>query len=1073
MGNVKRVSVAGACHSWRACGSAIDREFGSTTAFRASVLMDLPAYVASLDKRYQSGIAREHSYRGDLQNLLQAFAPDTLVTNEPARIACGAPDYIITDQGTAVDIGYIEAKDIGRSLDDKAYKEQFDRYRHSLPNLIITDYLKFRLYREGTFVAEVTIAELNGGRVRPISNQFDIFKSFILDFVSHTSQTITTAGDLASKMAAKAKLLAQVVEAVLHSPSDTEEDKSLSEQMHAFRSILIHDIDEKGFSDLYAQTIAYGMFAARLHDASPETFTRQEAAQLIPQTNPFLRKLFQYISGYDIDSRIEWIVDALAGVFRATDIKKILKDFGRAGQRSDPMIHFYETFLTEYDPDLRRSRGVWYTPEPVVRFIVTALDDILKSEFSLSKGLADTTRVKIKVESQELNPRTKRPRLEEREVHKVQILDPATGTGTFLAEVVKRIHSRFSGQKGLWSSYVEDHLIPRLNGFELLMASYAVAHLKLDLLLQQTGYKQRKVQRLHVYLTNSLEEHHPDTGTLFASWLSKEANEANYIKRDTPVMVVLGNPPYSRHSMNKGHWLNQLLDSYKLEPGTNSRLQERNSKWLNDDYVKFIRHAQHFIDKSGYGVFGFITNHGFIDNPTFRGMRWSLLRSFNRLYVIDLHGNSNVAEAVPAGVANENVFDIKQGVAITIAVRTGPIVPGELAEVYHKDVYGSRDAKYAYLDEHALSEIDFQRVELSAPLYLLKNRRYRFAEGYRRWPALNEIFKVYSTGYYTSCDDVVVGRTPTQVRNQVQASDINVAFDADAVRRTAFRPFDIRYVYYDPEILTRARAKFVNALADENTFILTGKSTRNHSTDHFYISDVISELKCAESSKGSYMFPLWLEQKGKGGTFLPTESNIQDKTLRRFRKVAGDAVSPDSICTYIYSIMYSPSFRTLFAEQIREDFIRIPLPTDRESFVRLSALGGELRSLHTLKADELDELVTEFPNEGSNLVTLPIGKGDWKIDNETECVTVWINDEQCFTGIPPEAWELSVGGYVPAQKWLKDRRNSELSVDEILEYQRIVVALTETVGVMADIDETLSSLFDQIEAQVTDMAAAE
>ncbi|MBS1042201.1 hypothetical protein JK203_15380 [Gluconobacter cerinus] len=1028
-------------------------------------MTDLPTYVASLDRRYQSGIAREHSYRGDLQNLLQALAPGTLVTNEPARVACGAPDYILTNENTSVDVGYIEAKDIGRSLDDKAYREQFDRYRASLPNLIITDYLTFKLYREGEFATEVSVAEIRNGRIRPKANNFNQFRSFIGEFVSYSSQSITTASGLASKMAAKAKLLAQVIEAVLDSPRKTEEDTSLLEQMNAFRSILIHDIDAKGFSDIYAQTIAYGMFSARLHDASSETFTRQEAAQLIPQTNPFLRKLFQYISGYDIDPRIEWIVDALAEVFQATNIKKVLKDFGKAGQRFDPMIHFYETFLTQYDPDLRRNRGVWYTPEPVVRFIVSALDDVLKCDFSLSEGLADTRKIKIKVDTQEINPRTKKPWVEEREVHKVQILDPATGTGTFLAEVVKRINNRFSRQKGLWSSYVEDHLIPRLNGFELLMASYAVAHLKLDLLLQQTGYRQRKPQRLHIYLTNSLEEHHPDTGTLFASWLSKEANEANHIKRDTPVMVVLGNPPYSRHSMNKGHWLSQLLESYKREPCTNTRLRERNSKWLNDDYVKFIRHAQHFIDKSGYGVFGFITNHGFIDNPTFRGMRWSLLRSFNKLYIIDLHGNSNVSEAVPHSTANENVFDIKQGVAITIAVRTGAIAPNTLAEVYHKDVYGSREEKYTYLDEHALSEIKFDKVKLSKPFYLLKNRKYNFADGYRRWPALNEIFKTYSTGYYTSCDDIVIGRTPSQVRNQIENSNIGVTFDAGLVRRTAFRPFDFRYVYYDADILTRARAKFVNSLSDENTFLLTGKSTKNAEPDHFYLSDVISELKCAESSKGSYMFPLWLEQKTKSDSFLPPESNIEDKILRAFRKVAGNAVTPDTFCTYIYSIMYSGAFRTLFSDQLREDFIRVPPPTDRKSFISLSKLGNKLRDLHTLTIDTIDELITEFPNDGSNQVTRLIGKNDWEINSKTNLVTVWINDEQCFTDIPFEAWELSVGGYFPAQKWLKDRRNSELSVDEILDYQKIIAALNSTVTIMSDIDEALRPLFDQIEAQ--------
>lgn len=1022
--------------------------------------MDLPSYVAALDKRFQSGIAREHSYRGDLQNLLQSLAPDMLVTNEPARIACGAPDYILTDQKAGIDIGYIEAKDIGKSLDDKAYDEQFLRYRKSLPNLIFTDYMRFRLYREGEFASEVKVAEIKKGRVEAIKGNFDHFRAFITEFAAHSSQTITTAAGLSSKMAGKAKLLAQVIEASVSTDQLTEENTSLREQMEAFRSILIHDIDPKGFSDLYAQTIAYGMFAARLHDPSSKTFSRQEAAQLIPQTNPFLRKLFQYISGYDIDSRIEWIVNALAEVFRATDIARVLKDFGRSTTKSDPMIHFYETFLSEYDPALRRSRGVWYTPEPVVRFIVSSIDGALKDEFKLPKGLADTSHVTINVESQDINPRTKKRRLEERRVHKVQILDPATGTGTFLAEVVKQIYSRFTGQKGIWSGYVEDHLIPRLNGFELLMASYAVAHLKLDLLLQQTGYKPRNAGRLHIYLTNSLEEHHPDTGTLFASWLSKEANEANFIKRDTPVMVVLGNPPYSRHSMNKGHWLSQLLEAYKQEPGTNTRLRERNSKWLNDDYVKFVRHAQHFIDKAGYGVFGYITNHGFIDNPTFRGMRWSLLRSFNKIYVIDLHGNSNIIEAVPYGSSNENVFDIKQGVAITIAIRSAPIGAGDLASVYHTDVHGTRDEKYTFLDDNRLDTIAFDEVTLREPFYFFKNKSYRFADAYKKWPSLSEIYTEFSTGYYTSCDDVVIGHTFESVKMQVTSSGLGIEFDDTKIRRTAFRPLDIGYVYYDEQILTRARARFVERLPQENVIIVAGKSTKNRSADQFYISDVISELKCGESSKGSYMFPLWVMAKAQGDGFLPPESNIKPSILKKYTKRVGSPATPLRVHLYIYAIMYSPAFRSMFEENLKEDFIHIPYPLDAESFDRLSKLGGELHALHTLSSPSLDVLITEFPEEGSNEVTASIGKNDWELDSDAGEITVWINDEQYFSGIPVDAWELSIGGYFPAQKWLKDRKGKRLTFEDIDEYQRIIVALSRTVGFMAEIDDVLAVLLN-------------
>lgn len=1029
------------------------------------------SYVAALDKRYQTGIAREHSYRGDLQSLLQGLAPDVLVTNEPARIACGAPDYILTNEATGIDVAYIEAKDIGKSLDDPGYKEQFDRYRHSLPNLVITDYLEFRLYREGQHVSTVRIAEIAKGRIRPVEANFTHFETFVREFSRHSSRTITTALDLASRMAGKAKLLAQVIEAALSSDVKSDEDTSLKEQMEAFRTILIHDIDEKGFSDLYAQTIAYGMFSARLHDHSSHTFTRQEAAQLIPQTNPFLRKLFQYISGFDIDSRIEWIVNALAEVFRATDIKRILKDFGRSRQKTDPMIHFYETFLAEYDPELRKSRGVWYTPEPIVRFIVASIDELLKSEFGLSKGLADTSQVTIQVASQEVNSRTKKPRVEERQVHKVQILDPATGTGTFLAEVVKRIHGRFTGQKGIWSSYVEEHLIPRLNGFELLMASYAVAHLKLDLLLQQSGYKPRNAQRLHVYLTNSLEEHHPDTGTLFASWLSKEANEANFIKRDTPVMVVMGNPPYSRHSMNKGHWLNRILEDYKKEPGGHSRLKERNSKWLNDDYVKFIRHAQHFVDKSGYGIFGFITNHGYIDNPTFRGMRWSLLKSFDKIYVIDLHGNSNVLEAIPDGMANENVFDIKQGVAIIIGVKSGLKKEKDLATVQHVDAYGTRDEKYDLLDSSTLESIKFTEVALRKPFYFFRNKSYQFADVYGDWLSLTDIYKEYSTGYYTSCDDVVVGYSKDAVKTQVTAA-LDITFDAKRVRQTAFRPFDFAYVYYDEGIITRARARFVERIRKDNAIIITGKSSKNKVPDHFYISDVISELKCGESSKGSYMFPLWMTSKSHGDGFLETESNINDKVLNRYRKIVGSKVTPLDIHHYVYAVLYSPAYRAMFEESLKEDFARIPHPMDKESFGSLVALGERLHRLHTLEAADLDNLVTEFPEDGSNIISLSIGKNDWKISEDGDTVSVWINESQYFDGIPIEAWEFTVGGYAPAQKWLKDRKGVKLSFDDIIAYQRVIVALVETLQAMTEIDEIFAELLDRMTSPAKVSAAS-
>jgi hypothetical protein len=571
--------------------------------------MTLDQYIDNINKRYKLGNATEHTFRGDLQQLIESIVPEISATNEPKRQKCGAPDYILMKKD--IPVGFIEAKDIGdkdmEGAKKNGNKEQFDRYKASLGNLIFTDYLNFYIYHDGEFVTKVSIGNLQfpssggvpdgrGGDIVSLPENFATFTNLIKDFCAHKGQTIKSSKKLAEMMAAKARLLSDVIEKALTRDEVKQEDSTLKDQMEAFKQILIHDITPKGFADVYAQTIAYGMFAARLHDPTLPTFSRQEAAELIPKSNPFLRKLFGYIAGPDLDDRIKWIVDGLVEIFLACNVAEILKNYGKTTKMEDPIFHFYETFLSEYDPALRKARGVWYTPAPVVNFIVRAVDDILKTEFDLPQGLADTSKTTIQVGVQSTDKRyTDNIKKIDQEVHRVQILDPATGTGTFLAEVVKHIHKKFVGQQGIWSKYVETHLLPRLNGFELLMASYAMAHLQLDLLLTETGYKPFPSNggvpegrggnnpRLRVYLTNSLEESHPDTGTLFANWLSSEANEANRIKRDTPVMVIMGNPPYSVSSNNKSEWIENLTADYKKE------LQERNIQSLSDDYIKFIR----------------------------------------------------------------------------------------------------------------------------------------------------------------------------------------------------------------------------------------------------------------------------------------------------------------------------------------------------------------------------------------------------------------------------------------------------------------------------------------------------
>lgn len=461
--------------------------------------MTIDQYLNTINQRYKLGNATEHTFRGDLQQLIESLVPGIRATNEPKRQSCGAPDYILTKKD--IPVGFIEAKDIGdkdlEGAKKTGNKEQFDRYKTSLGNLIFTDYINFLLYRDGEFVTKISIGVLlpsigsaGGGQIKPLTENFANFENFIKDFCSHTGQTIKSSKKLAEMMAGKARLLSEVIEMALTSDETNSEDSTLKDQMYAFKQILIHDITPKGFADVYAQTIAYGMFAARSHDFTLPTFSRQEAYELIPKSNPFLKKLFGYIAGLDVDDRIKWIVDDLVNIFLACNVEEILQNYGKSTKTEDPIIHFYENFLSEYDPKLRKARGVWYTPAPVVNFIVRAVDDILKTEFDLPQGLADTSKTKIALNTQTPDKRSSTGYKQiEQEVHRVQILDPATGTGTFLAEVIKQVHKKFEGQQGIWSNYVETHLIPRLNGFELLMASYAMAHLKLDLLLKETGYK--------------------------------------------------------------------------------------------------------------------------------------------------------------------------------------------------------------------------------------------------------------------------------------------------------------------------------------------------------------------------------------------------------------------------------------------------------------------------------------------------------------------------------------------------------------------------------------------------------
>ena len=1034
----------------------------------------LTQYITEIDKIYRAGNATEHSYRPALKTLFENLTKGLTITNEPKHIDCGAPDYIITRN--SIPVGYIEAKDIPVGLDNKLNKEQFDRYRQSLNNLIITDYLTFRYYTDGHLISSVTIAHENKGIISSNKDQYDLFIELVNQFTKYSGKTISTSESLAAIMADKSKLLAEVIYKALKDKSDPS--NTLTGQYEGFKKILLHNLGFLEFSDIYAQTLAYGLFAARLNQTDSQTFTRFLAANLIPKSNPFLRRFFNHIAGIDLDPRIVWIVDALADLFNSVAAEDIKKEFLKANQ--DPYIHFYETFLTKYNPELRETRGVYYTPLPVVQFIVRAVDDILKSDFSIKSGLADHSRVKNTVLDTDGTKKVI-------DFHKVQILDPAAGTGTFLAEVIEKIYSCFVNNKGAWHGYCTDHLIPRINGFEILMASYAMAHFKLDMKLKETGYAGDGTSRLKVYLTNSLEEPPKDVPELFMEkWLTDEAIEANKIKKNTPVMVVLGNPPYSGESANFTD--DEFLAPYKKEPGGKEKLKERNPKWINDDYVKFIRYGQTFIEKYGVGVLAFINNHGFLDNPTFRGMRWHLLTTFDKMYILNLHGNSKKKETCPDGSKDENVFDIQQGVSINLFIKTGSKEDG-LAKVFYSDLYGTRKYKYDYLDSNDIASIQWNEIEPQSNNYFFVNKNFDNMLEYEKGFSINDMFPVNSVGIVTGRDNLAIQMTKDKMKNvlndfsvletEVARNKYNLGKDSrdwsvkkaqedltktkiddNNIREINYRPFDVRWTYYNGNsrgFHCMARARVMgHFLSKDNVGLMVCRQQKTDGFYHCLVHNLIVESSYVsnKTSEIGYSIPLYLyPEKGRLDKTEKRRPNLNNEIVQIIAQKTGlqfavektdddGTFAPIDILDYIYAVLHSPVYRTKYKELLKIDFPRIPYPANADEFYRLAALGSILRNLHLMENVSPSHDKATFPVAGSNEIIMQ------KYENGK----VFINKTQYFDNVSLETWEFYIGGYQPAKKWLKDRAGHVLIFDEIEHYRKIITVLSLTMDIQQQID---------------------
>jgi hypothetical protein len=1016
-------------------------------------------YIGDIESELATGKATEPTYYPALKGLLEALATGTTATSNPKRIECGAPDFVV-GRGE-VTIGYVEAKDVGKSLDAieadarRATSTTHDgnqlrRFLQSLGNLVLTDYLEFRWYVDGERRATERLGTVGlDGKVKRDKRGMEAVGQVLADFLTQPGVVVGTPKELAVRMARLAHMIHELTVAAFGKEA---EGGALHSQFTAFRQHLIPDLKPEQFADMYAQTIAYGLFAARATGNGGQKFSRQNAAYLLPKTNPFLRKLFNHIAGPELDDRIAWLVDDLAQVLGRADMAAVLEDFGKHTKQEDPVVHFYETFLKAYDPKEKKLRGVYYTPEPVVSYIVRSVDYVLRTRFGRPLGLVDPT---------------------------VLILDPAVGTGTFLYDAVKLIYESLceQGQQGAWNNYVAEKLLPRLFGFEVLMAPYAVAHLKLGLLLQELGYQFQGGERLGVYLTNTLEEAIKKSEVLFGEFIVEEGNAAAEIKKEKQIMVVLGNPPYSVSSLNRGPWIQGLVEDYK------EGLKEKKLN-IDDDYVKFIRFGQWRIERTGAGILAFITNHGYLDNPTFRRMRESLMNTFTDIYVLDLHGNDRKKERCPDGSPDKNVFDIQQGVAVGIFVKeAGKVGPGK---VHHADLWGLRDGKYGVLAETDVAATGWKELAPSGPAYLFVPRGEGLRAEYELGWKITEIFPVNGSGLNTDRDALCFdferaalgermkklfsGTYDEQFRERyglypsssydVEDRAKRFPYSEESLQRCLYRPFDERWLYYQPGFTSRPVLHVMgNMLRGANLGLVAARQSK----EPFAVLSTrrICAHKIVTVYDRSSMFPLYrYPETGSEQKQLAIEEgrwpNLSPEFIADVGKRLGvwsipdgvgdmiDTFGPEDVFYYAYAVFHSPTYRSRYAEFLKTDFPRLPLTSDKKLFAALAAKGAELVALHLMESKVLDTLITKWPVADSATVV--------KVRYDEKERRVWINGTQYFEGVPPEVWEFHIGGYRVCERWLKDRKGRKLSWDDVRHYQKVVVALAETIRLMGEID---------------------
>lgn len=1045
-------------------------------------------YLSDLQTTLNRGDAREESFYGCLEKMLKGFAKaigkqSIDVTVLPKATDAGNPDFRVWDGKNHI-TGYIEAKAPHiYQLDPTSTSEQLKRYLSTFPNLILTNFYEFRLYQHGEFVQSAELGSaINAVQLRHIPPVQHVaqMQELLSRYFSFALPAITDPKSLADALARRTRFLRDEILKYELAEEERQGKKVLLNFYDSFKKLLINNLSLEQFADLYAQTLTYGIFAARTR--SEGEFNRELIYKYIPKTLGVLKSIFKFISYDEPPQALEVLIDDIAEILFVTDIKKILHKFYVEGKGNDPIIHFYETFLSVYDPKLRESRGVYYTPEPVVRYIVRSIHSLLKSHFGKDDGLASFD---------------------------VTLLDPAAGTLTFPAVAIRTAIDEYKAKYGDGNVHklIKEHILPHFYAIELMMAPYTVGHLKIGYLLAEMEYNMSEDERFKLFLSNTLEPDVPaQLDTIYTHEITEECELANKVKKEEPILVIMGNPPYSGASENTNEWTEKLIktaldgaqDYYTID---GIPLGEKNPKWLQDDYVKFLRFAQWKIHKAGKGIVGMITNHGYLDNPTFRGMRQSLMHTFDEIYVLDLHGNSLKKEKCPDGGKDENVFDIRQGTSIVLMVKVEAASCSlskklqdeastveaascsqskklqDEASTFHHELYGLRQQKYDWLECTQFSADNYQKLLPSSPFYLFRPEATG-NEHYLKWISLPDIFPVNSVGIVTARDSLTIKDTPEHVRKTIHhfaSLDVETArtaydlgkdardwkvdlaqkdlkdsrLDDKKISPILYRPFDLRYTYYTGKsrgFHCMPRGEVMKHMLEENIGLVCVRQVAEDVFNHALITNHIVESRITLSNKGiAYLFPLYLyPDEHKEDIFSSDERqyNIEPRLLQQLGAKWQD-FQPEQIFYYIYAVLHSPTYRQKYAQYLRMDFPRIPFPDAYEPFRALAVLGKELTDLHLLTSPQLSPPLARYQGlGGSDLVE--------DIKYEPEAGTIRINKDKYFEGIAPEVWNFHIGGYQVLHKYLKDRKGKTLA--DPIHYCRVVTALAKTIELQKQID---------------------